>query len=344
MIRRFHRAVSPRPYLTGLIATVLVLAVPLPHASANDRVQQAVRVLVTLCLGGGSVTVSRSQSTPSGGDFRLESDRGNFTVESREAIGLVDGIGNAINSLSADQANRARECMRPYISQVLAIATGSQMGEAPVLPNEKLKNISVVYYLKTADGSKVTDALKHRGISFTQLSSKLPDSFRTNAIWCGPQTPAVAIKELALTLVDNGIPIQYIERIPSNAENVLYLMSRATLKDKELRSRPLSRAQIDALTECPKTLDEHISNVTRFKTPRPTGKSDETRYVSAWLDREQLRGPSDAASRFCALRGFSDSTRFRYERVQDENLVAVLLGDNSTCQRDCSVFTSIDCD
>jgi len=56
------------------------------------------------------------------GQYQLESSRGRFIIERREALGLVDGINSQLSGLAADQANRARECMHPYIAQVLALA------------------------------------------------------------------------------------------------------------------------------------------------------------------------------------------------------------------------------
>jgi hypothetical protein len=156
-----------------------------PQASANDRVNTAIRIIVTFCgAGGESKVTSQSSSSPSGGDFRFKSASGSFTVTSTEAQGLVDGLRTEISALSADQANRARDCMKSFIPQVLAMATEEYDEESnvivpaprPILPNQILHNSPVYYYLKTADGTQVTNTLKRRGISFTQLSSVLPDN------------------------------------------------------------------------------------------------------------------------------------------------------------------------
>jgi hypothetical protein len=87
---------------------------------ADDQVEKAVRVLTTLCVSGGTVThVDYSKS-----QFSMESSRGSVSVVKGEAQGLVDGIGTKLTGLAADQADKARECMRPYLEQVLAMLTG----------------------------------------------------------------------------------------------------------------------------------------------------------------------------------------------------------------------------
>jgi len=87
---------------------------------ADDQVEKAVRVLTTLCVSGGTVThVDYSKN-----QFSMESTKGSVSVAKSEAQGLVDGIGTKLNSLAAEQADKARECMRPYLEQVLAMLTG----------------------------------------------------------------------------------------------------------------------------------------------------------------------------------------------------------------------------
>jgi uncharacterized membrane protein len=111
---------------SGRWATILAVLLYSPSALADDTVERAVKIILTLCVDGGSVKISKSTSTPSGGEYRLESDKGSFTIESREAQGLIDGISSNLTALSAQQADRARACMSPYISQVLAILNGSK--------------------------------------------------------------------------------------------------------------------------------------------------------------------------------------------------------------------------
>jgi hypothetical protein len=288
----------------------------------------------------------------------LESDKGNFTIESQQAWGLVQGIGVALDNLSADQANRARDCMRPYISQILAIIIGPPPPNAappshpnlPLIPppesatvfrNPKTQGVPVVYYLKPADGSSITEALKRRGISFTQLAAVLREPVRTNAIFCAPGTPAEAIRELAFALTDGGIPVRAIERIrkkESQTTNTLFVLSRVGAKRNAIITDPLSKAQIASVTGCPN--DRYgggISNFFRFENPRPTTRISDTRYVDA------TGGDMDATA-FCEQRGFFDSVGWKYVRATGSNVVAARLSDNSNCTQDCNVFTLVLCE
>jgi hypothetical protein len=326
-------------------ATAVALLLYSPAVPADDAVERALKIIVTLCVDGGSVKVSRSTSTPSGGEYRLESDKGNFTIESQDAQVLVDGISSKLTALAAQQAESARACMSPYISQVLAILTGSTSEEIKKQPepNQKLAGTPVVYYLKAADQSRVTDALKSHGIPFTQLSSVLPDTFRTNGIRCGDGTPAEAIRELASVMTSSGIPVHVIYRVDSDAQNILYLITRATWNDKELVSRPLSRSQIDAITGCP-AKEVLISNFAHFENPRPTALAAETRYIDIWADQNQNQGVNSAGRLFCRMRGYTDVVSRQYRLLESDDLVSVRLGDMSACTKNCYVFSHIYCD
>jgi hypothetical protein len=344
--------------LGAALGSVFILAATSASLRAQDRADQAVALIMRLCVAGGSVTSSKSTSDPAGGRFRLESDKGSFTIESREAWGLVQGIGVALDKLSADQANRARDCMRPYISQVLAIIvsapppganppSGSNpplippTSDTPVARNPKTEGVPIVYYLKPADGSSVTEALKRRGISFTQLAAVLPEPVRTNAIFCAPGTPAEAIRELALALIDGGIPVAAIERVrrkESQTTNALFVISRVGAERRAIISTPLSKAQIASITECPD--DRYgggISNFSHFENPHPTANVNDTRYVDA-------TGGDIEATAFCKQRGFFDNVGWKYRRATGSNVVATDLGDNSSCTHDCNVFTLILCE
>ena len=252
-----------RALLAGLLITVTSqLSFAFENAEAGDRANTAVRIITTFCLARGRSTtfVSESVSSPSGGVFRFRSDSGSFVVHSTEAEGLVNGIQSEMSALTADQANRARECMAPFIPQVIAIALGEYNGTASrvatasnkIVSNEHFHDVPVRYYLKSADGVSVTNALKRRGISFTQIASVLPDSLHSNAIYCGPQTPANAIKELALALIESGIPIRSIARAPRGGiAMTLYVASRSDGHGHEVEFPPLNRSQLDAIDGCP---------------------------------------------------------------------------------------------
>jgi hypothetical protein len=240
----------------------------LQNSERSDRVNTAIHIITTFCLAGGKSTtfVSESVSSPSGGEFRFSSDSGSFVVRSTEVEGLVNGIQSEMSALSADQANRTRDCMAPFIPQVIAAAFGEFDEKAnslvpdpgKILSNQYFHNVSVHYYLKAADGVGVTNALKRRGISFTQIASILPDSLHSNAVYCGPETPAKAIKELAFTLIESGIPVRSIARAPKGGiPMTLYVATRSDGHGHEVGFPSLSKSQIDAVNGCP---DHPIEN------------------------------------------------------------------------------------
>ena len=259
--------------LGAFVAGLLIFVSPqrafaLQNPQSSDRVNTAIRIITTFCAARGRSTtfVSESVSSPSGGEFQFKSDSGSFVAHSTEAEGLVNGIRAEMSALEAEQADKARACMKPFISQVLAIAIGEfdektnliVPESTPVVSNQYLQDVSVFYYLKAADGIRVTNALKRRGISFTQVAAKLPESLHSNAVYCGPQTPANAIKELALTLVESGIPVRSIARAPKGGiPRTLYVASRSDGHGHEVEFPPLSKSQIDAIDGCP---DHPIEN------------------------------------------------------------------------------------
>src|SRR5262249_156808 len=149
----------------------------LSQSHADDLAERAAGVLIKLCVSGG--TISRVYS--SANQFNLESDKGNFTVEKREAQGLVDGIGAALNNLSADQANRARERMHPYIGQILALITPDLYTQSPPLPNQVViesfsvhpENDPELTWLKIKIERNLVDFFIENGVPVTHRSSTL---------------------------------------------------------------------------------------------------------------------------------------------------------------------------
>jgi hypothetical protein len=88
---------------------------------AQANVDDAIRVIVTFCVAGGE---KFEVSGSGGGSLELKREGGantaGITLSSRtEAKGLVDGINNAMTSVTASQASEARKCMQPYINLVL---------------------------------------------------------------------------------------------------------------------------------------------------------------------------------------------------------------------------------
>lgn len=114
-------------YRALLVSVLLACLSATTELRADDQVEKAIRVLTTLCVSGGTVThVDYSKS-----QFSMETNKGSVSVAKSEAQGLVDGIGTKLNSLAAEQADKARECMRPYLEQVLALLSGKDFNPQP---------------------------------------------------------------------------------------------------------------------------------------------------------------------------------------------------------------------
>jgi hypothetical protein len=111
------------PITVPLVALVLFAGLIGPlQVRADDRVEIAIRVITTLCVSGGRTEQSSVNGLNVG------------TFNKREAQGLVDGINAQLSSLAADQANRARDCMRPYIGSLLALIIASSIGNGSTAP------------------------------------------------------------------------------------------------------------------------------------------------------------------------------------------------------------------
>jgi hypothetical protein len=96
-------------FLRRLVLTLLLVSIDSHELGAQSRkVQEAIDVIVMLCVAGGAKReISRDK------DVRIES--------TSEAKGLVDGLTKEVSKLAAEQASEARTCMRPYIERVLSM-------------------------------------------------------------------------------------------------------------------------------------------------------------------------------------------------------------------------------
>jgi hypothetical protein len=209
--------------------------------------------------------------------------------------------------------------------------------------NEKLKDVPVTYFSKISDGSQITSALARRGISFTIATPEISERFQTNTIRCGPNAPAAAIKEVALAILESGGLIHVIERTrsPTSAPNGIYLLARATLGGNVLVHDPLSRAQINAISECP---SERLSNLPTYEPPRPTGLTNEKRLVSFYGDKNWNTDGQLVAAGFCRLRGHLDVVLYREGFADSGEQTVIHLNDQSICDGpSCRYFTKVIC-
>jgi hypothetical protein len=110
-----------------LAATLaFIIAGSTARSASPEDIEFAVQVIKSMCIAGSTnerlslkqqsdtaVSVGRAGSTgePFGPEVRLD----------RQSIeGLVLGINNAVSGLAADQANRARDCMKPHLERILS--------------------------------------------------------------------------------------------------------------------------------------------------------------------------------------------------------------------------------
>jgi hypothetical protein len=109
------------PRLTALLTIAVLLVSTNTHAasSSNEQVELALRALTLMCLGGGQkVVVTRKGNsevlvTQAGGQGSES------TLDSTTIAGFINGIDNTISGLAADQADKARACMKPYIQLII---------------------------------------------------------------------------------------------------------------------------------------------------------------------------------------------------------------------------------
>lgn len=122
-------------------------------------------------------------------------------------------------------------------------------------PANALFNITVVYYAKPADSNSISDGLQKDSIKFSKLHSIGAKYERaiTNALICGPDTPARAIKKVALALMHAGIGIKYIGKKSRIKSRQILIVS--LLKDSHpVNYENLTSKQINALSGCPSEL------------------------------------------------------------------------------------------
>lgn len=119
------------------------------------------------------------------------------------------------------------------------------------------EGIAVYYYQKSADGEAVWKGMEQKKLPFVRTRASLPQEYKANAIACGPDTPADAIKLLAKTLIESGVKLQVITPFQRDAHlknhrlEVLTSLVRNGPGLRKFEGEGLSLEQIDRLTGCP---------------------------------------------------------------------------------------------
>jgi rhodanese-related sulfurtransferase len=102
--------------LLRLLVLLSLAATPAMPATADTKVDTAVTVIFKLCVGSGSdVKVNANNQN----QLQIDSGNGNVTLERHETQGLIDGLNSQMTNVEADQANRVRDCVKPYIGEIM---------------------------------------------------------------------------------------------------------------------------------------------------------------------------------------------------------------------------------
>ena len=118
--------------------------------------------------------------------------------------------------------------------------------------------LRILYYRKAADGRRVLDVLEQAGIPFENTRAILPERFPVNAVACGPSTNVEALKSLALTLIEGGVPVRVVLQYgdPSRLKGDLEIISltKGGRGAESLDTPSLRRTDIEKLDRCPSWL------------------------------------------------------------------------------------------
>jgi hypothetical protein len=108
--------------------------------SQTPNVQQIADTMVRLCIAGGT-TQAVSGTATGGADLSLRSLdvkgnlAGEFKISRSSAEGLTKGLDNAVTQVTADQADKVRDCLKPVrerlIDVLLPVPRTSTPGATP---------------------------------------------------------------------------------------------------------------------------------------------------------------------------------------------------------------------
>jgi uncharacterized protein len=117
-------------------------------SSGDEKVNSAVTLVLTLCVGGGSTVTIHSNDQ---NQLQIKTGSDGVTLERHEAQGLVDGLTNSMSAVQADQANRVRACVQPWIGKIMDSllhpenAVSEPRAQAYVLPASATSLLSPAY-------------------------------------------------------------------------------------------------------------------------------------------------------------------------------------------------------
>jgi hypothetical protein len=123
---------------------------------------------------------------------------------------------------------------------------------------------TVYYYRKASDDLSVVASMNKSGVDYIARPAELPDSMKTNSLGCGPTTSLDALKTLARSLIQDGVPIARVApyRDPNAKGGRIEVLSSANGVDPKTKQytqnlKPLSLSEIDAIKTCRTTESKH---------------------------------------------------------------------------------------
>jgi hypothetical protein len=141
-----------RGMLRGVVLGVLLAFSQNQAALAQTKnVREAIDVIVMFCVAGGKTY--EFSGTVKGDGLDLKKQGG--TISQSERQGLVDGINDKMNNLTAAQASEARKCMQPYISDILKMMSGTSTPPSNSLPSKSSWNHNASLMSIVTEGDRI---------------------------------------------------------------------------------------------------------------------------------------------------------------------------------------------
>lgn len=124
---------------TILLALTLVLAFPAVPLANDAAIDAAIEFLQTACVNNGSRSNIEVHGSIDASLRGLKSSllQGKATYTKDE----ISGLSATLNEYSSKQASEARQCMQPYIKQIIDIILKNNIGQPSSLSDEEMKSI-----------------------------------------------------------------------------------------------------------------------------------------------------------------------------------------------------------
>lgn len=189
----------------------------------------------------GAITPLGMQTPQFGSDPRTEYRGGDLVFEATSEIGRENRKSNL--RISNDLGTG------PRVASVRALGEPSKPG------GQLFAGLEVLYYERLADDGRVRGALNASGIPFVTTLAERADETGVDTIACGPDVSGDALRELARTLVENGVGIRQIVRFRKPEEKLRRIevlsMLRSPLGNGRDNLPVLSLEKIESIKACP---------------------------------------------------------------------------------------------